>query len=152
MSAAMWFACVVTTAPDSLPTDAKVLRALLLAERVRHADELAAARNEAERLTAIIKELQRHRFDRRSERLDADQLALALEDVEQMLAAVEAAVEKTGTKADKPVSAPRRQINRGALPPHLPREEVVVDVADKTCTCCGASSTGSAKMCPSGSM
>jgi hypothetical protein len=30
-------------APDSLPTDAKALRALLLAERARHAEELAAA-------------------------------------------------------------------------------------------------------------
>jgi hypothetical protein len=26
---------------------------------------------------------------------------------------------------------------RGALPPHLPREEITVDVDDKTCPCCG---------------
>ena len=37
----------------------------------------------------------------------------------------------------KPAAVRKRQINRGALPPHLPREEVVIDVADKTCTCCG---------------
>jgi transposase len=36
---------------------------------------------------AIIPELQRHRFGRRSERLDPDQLALALEDLEQAIAA-----------------------------------------------------------------
>ena len=30
----------------------------------------------------------------------------------------------------------KRQINRGALPKHLPREEVVVDLADKCCPCC----------------
>ncbi len=60
-------------APDSLPTDAKALRALLLAERARHAEELAAARDakdhaqgEIARLMTIIKELQRHRFGRRS--------------------------------------------------------------------------------------
>lgn len=29
---------------------------------------------------------------------------------------------------------PRR--NHGALPAHLPRFEVVIDVADKTCPCC----------------
>jgi transposase len=127
----------VTTAPDSLPTDATALRALLLAERARHAEELAAARNEAERLTAIIKELQRHRFGRRSEQLDPDQLALALEDLEQTLAAAEAAAEKDGEAPAKPTAARKRQINRGALPPHLPREEVVIDVADKTCPCCG---------------
>jgi transposase len=77
----MWSTAHVTRAPDSLPTDTKALRALLLAERARHAEELAAARSEAtqqvaerdheiERLMAIIKELQRHRFGRRAERLD----------------------------------------------------------------------------------
>src|SRR3982074_3130389 len=87
----------MTTAPDSLPTNTKALRALLLSERARHSDELAAARgqashaqNETPRLMAIIKELQRHRFGRRSERLDPDQLALALEDLEPMFAAAAA--------------------------------------------------------------
>jgi transposase len=140
----MWSTADVTTAPDSLPTNAKTLRALLLAERARHAEELAAARKEAterdheiERLVAIIKELQRHRFGRRSERLDPDQLALGLEDVEQTLAAAEAAAENDGSTTEKKATARRRQINRGALPPHLPREEIVIDVEDKTCACCG---------------
>ena len=66
------------TPGDSVPTDPDALRALLLAERTHHAEEL-------ERLTAIIRELQRHRFGRRAERLDPEQLALALEDVEQTL-------------------------------------------------------------------
>ena len=117
------------TAPDSLPTDADALRALLLAERARHGEE-------RERWMAIIAELQRHRFGRRSERLDPGQLALALEDVEQMLAA-DAAAEKDGKAPAKPAAARQRQINRGALPLHLPREEIVIDVADKTCACCG---------------
>jgi transposase len=127
----------VMTAPDSLPTDPDALRALLLAERMRHAEELAAARNEAERLVAIIKELQRHRFGRRSEQLDPDQLALSLEDLEQTLAAAEVAAEKDGTTRQKKAAPRRRQNNRGALPPHLPREEIVIDVEDKTCACCG---------------
>ena len=139
----MCFTRRVTTAPDSpLPTTAKALRALLLAERMRHAEELAAARGEADRaqgeiarLIAIIGELQRHRFGRRSERLDPDQLALALEDLEQTLAALEAATEEDD-QATKQV-ARRRRINRGALPSHLPREEIVIDVEDKTCACCG---------------
>lgn len=112
-----------------------MLQALLLAERARHAEELAAARGEAERLTAIIEALQRHRFGRRSERLDPDQLALALEDLEQMLAAAEAAVEKSDEPAKQ--VARKRRINRGALPLHLPHEEIVLDVEDKTCACCG---------------
>jgi transposase len=138
------------TTADSLPTNAKALRALLLAERTRHATELAAAREEAtrlteqrdhaqveiERLTAIIKQLQRHRFGPRSERLDPEQLALGLEDVEQTLAAAQAAAEQR-QRGVRAAAARQRRINRGALPPHLPREEVVLDVADKTCACCG---------------
>jgi transposase len=126
----MWFTSPVMTAPDSLPTDADALRALLLAERARHGEE-------RERWMAIIAALQRHRFGRRSERLDPDQLALTLEDVEQMLAAADAAAEKDDTLPVKPAAARKRQINRGALPLHLPREEIVIDVADKTCACCG---------------
>jgi transposase len=131
------------SAADSLPTDADALRALLLAERARHGEEIAAARGESDRaegeiarLMAIIAELQRHRFGRRSERLDSDQLALALEDVEQMLAAADAAAEKDDT-AQKKATPRRRNVNRGALPLRLPREEIVIDVADKSCACCG---------------
>ncbi len=89
---------------------------------------LIAARDENERLIAIIKVLQRHRFGPRSEKIDPDQLALMLEDVEQAIAAAEA--EGKREPAGTPVRR-KRQINRGALPKHLPREEVVVDLADK---------------------
>ena len=118
---------------DDLPTDPEALRALLIAERTRHAEEITRIANERDRLRAIIHELQRHRFGRRSERLDPDQLALALEEVEQTVAAVEAAAARTATPGQ--VRA-RRKINRGALPAHLPRIETVVDVADPTCPCC----------------
>ncbi len=117
----------MSTLTDSLPDDAKALKALLLAERVQN-----------ERLIAIIKELQRHRFGPRSEKIDPDQFALMLEDVEQSVAAGEAEAESQGK--EKPAKAPdqrRRRTNRGALPKDLPREEVVVDLADKNCPCCG---------------
>jgi transposase len=122
----------VTAAADPLPTDAETLRDLLLAERAR----VEARDQEIDRLAAIIKALQRHRFGRRAEQLDPDQLALALEEVEQTLAAAEAADERS--QAARPSKPPRRRkVNRGALPAHLPREEVVLDVADKCCACCG---------------
>ena len=135
----------VSDAPDPLPDDPDALRALLLAERARHAAGLAAARAEAERahgeiarLRLIIKELQRHRFGRRAETLDPDQLSLALEDLEQTLAAAEAALEGPAADGARPEGAKaRRRTNRGALPAHLPREEVVVDLEDKACPCCG---------------
>ncbi len=118
-----------------LPTDIEELQ-LLQAERQRLAAMVEARDQEIERLTAIIKALQRHRFGARSEQLDAEQLQLALEDVEQTASASEAAQDKS-QPASSTKSGQRRKINRGSLPDHLPREEVVVDVADKQCACCG---------------
>ncbi len=132
----------MTLATDDLPTDAEALRALLIAERAdhaaeraRHAAALARIESERDRLRAIIHALQRHRFGRRSERLDPDQLALALEDVEQSLASAEAE-ERTASPAQRARPAHRRKLNRGALPRHLPRVETVVEVTEPVCPCC----------------
>jgi transposase len=40
---------------------------------------------------------------------------------------------------DKKATGERKppQRNRGALPAHLPRAEMVIDVEDKRCPCCG---------------
>lgn len=115
-----------------------MLRALLIAERASHADALARVLGERDRLRAIIRELQRHRFGRRSEQLDPDQLALALEEVEQSVAAVEAETARTPARPVSSLASARRQVNRGALPAHLPRIETVIEMADKTCPCCHA--------------
>src|SRR3954451_20034014 len=100
-------------------------------------EERDAAQAEIEKLRLLIRQLQRNRFGRRSERLDPDQLQLGLEDLEQTVAAAEAAQEEaTGTSdAHRPPRVRRR--NLGALPAHLPRVEILVDVEDKTCPCCG---------------
>ena len=129
----------VTLDLENLPTDPDMLRTMLAQAAMRVAElesERDAAVGEADRLRGIIRELQRHRFGRRSERLDLDQLALALEDLEQALAAAELAeAGKAGTGRVNALS--RRKVNRGALPVHLPRIERVVDIADKACPCCG---------------
>ena len=115
-----------------LPDDVEVLRAIVL-EQTREIDTLKVFRAEVERLTAIIEALQRHRFGRRSEQLDADQLELCLEEVETALAEAEHAKEKASrAPADRP-----RKTNRGSLPAHLERIERLVDVEDKACPCCG---------------
>src|ERR671910_716922 len=87
----------------------------------------------------LMLQLQRGRFGRRSEKLDPDQLRLGLEDLEQTAAAVEAAQEEAAARNSTPRSPQVRQRNLGALPAHLPRVEVLVDLADKTCPCCGGS-------------
>lgn len=109
---------------DALPNDPETLKAMLIAERVR-----------SDRLVQIIKELQRHRFGRRAETLPEDQLLLALEEAEQTEAGAAAQdEEKPPSKRAEVVR--KRRTNRGALPPHLPRIEAIVDISDKACPCC----------------
>jgi transposase len=116
-----------------LPDDVATLKALLLAERATAAK--LAGQNE--HLRAIIKELQRALFGRRSERTaHPDQLQLALEDLEQALAQSEADEERANATL-KASRLRQRRGNRGALPKHLPREEIVIEPGDQTCPCCG---------------
>ena len=115
----------MTVVADSLPDDAGTLKAMLIAERVQN-----------ERLRQIIKELQRHRFGRRAETLPEDQMLLGLEDVEQAAASEEVAAE-AADPAERANRTTKRQMNKGSLPKHLPRVEMVVDIVDRTCPCCG---------------
>jgi len=96
---------------------------------------LVAERARNERLIQIIKETQRPRFGRRAETLPEDQMLLALEEVEQTEAGAAADAEGTSA-AERENAARKRRTNRGALPPHLPRIETIVDIDDKACPCC----------------
>src|SRR3712207_3049251 len=94
-------------------------------------EERDAAQAEIEKLRLLIRRLQRGRFGRRSEWLDPDQLRLGLEDLEQTIAAAEAAREEVAARSSTPRPPRARRRNLGALPAHLPRVEVLVDVEDK---------------------
>src|SRR3954452_18467517 len=99
--------------------------------------ERDTAQAEIEKLRLLIRQLQRGQFGRRSEKLDPDQLQLGLEDLEQTVAAAEAAQEEVAARNSTPRTPRVRRRNLGALPAHLPRVEVLVDVEDKSCPCCG---------------
>src|SRR3954468_19191527 len=64
--------------------------------------ERDAAKAEIEKLRLLIRQLQRNRFGRRSERLDPDQLQLGLEDLEQAAAAVEAVQDEAAARNSTP--------------------------------------------------
>src|SRR3954451_24620989 len=98
--------------------------------------ERYAAQAEIEKLRLLIRQLQRGQFGRRSEKLDPDQLQLGLEDLEQTIAAAEAAQEAASRGSGTPQPPRSRRRNLGALPAHLPRVEVLVDIEDKSCPCC----------------
>ena len=136
----------MNSAPEPSSGDIAVLHAMLAqawaerdaerAERVRlvaERDQLAA---QNDRFRHLIRQLQRLQFGRRSERLDPDQLNLALEDLEQAVAETEAQQEKADP-ALKRARAEKRRAVRGSLPEHLPRVEVVIEPEDTACPCCG---------------
>ena len=116
-------------AADAARTQAAAARAETL-ETAAERDRLIV---HLDRLRHLLKQLQRMQFGRRSEKLDQDQLNLALEDIEQAIAKTEAAEEKT-----KPAAGRRREGRRASLPAHLPREHVTVEPEDTNCPCCRA--------------
>jgi transposase len=119
-------------APAPLPDDPAILQRLLL-----------EAMAEIERPRLRIAGLERARFGRRSEQLGDAALQEESEELEQSLAEQSAKLEavasalKTPGETQVPETAPQPKRNRGALPSHLPRIEVIVDIEDKTCPCCG---------------
>ena len=80
--------------------------------------------------------LQRAQFGRRSEKLDPEQLLLAIEDIEQAIAGDEAAQDKKDPAGARK-RADRRRGDRGALPAHLPHIDVTIAPEDTNCSCCG---------------
>lgn len=110
----------------NLPADTAQLHQL-----VRDMAAAVAQRDgEIARLETIIKQLQRMQFGRRSERLDPDQLALGLDDLDADIGRVEASRPVIVAVGDSP---PRRR----PLPDHLPREDVMLGVATDACPGCG---------------
>ena len=140
--------------PDQLPTDIDALQALIMAacaERdaaiakcdaaIAKCDAAIAERDQAlsqmDRLRHLLRQLQRAQFGRRSERLDPEQLLLAIEDIEQALAGDEAAEDKKDFAGARK-RADKRRADRGALPAHLPHIDVTIAPEDTNCPCCRA--------------
>jgi len=91
---------------------------------------------ENDKLRLMIQRLTRHQFGRRSEQLTVEQLQFGLEDREQTVAEHQAAEPADDCK-QSPRADRRPARNHGALPSHLPRYEVVIDVEQEACPCCG---------------
>jgi len=117
------------TTADALPGDMPGLRAAALA-LIAERDELL---RRVERMRQLIRQFQRAQFGRHSERLDPDQLQLALEERDIASAHGQAAAEKQAP-APRPRSEPGK---RKSLPAHLPRVEVVIEPETTSCPCCG---------------
>ena len=105
---------------DALPDDLDALRALvscLSSERDAAIEECRRVREQNDRLHHLLRQLQRAQFGRRSERLDHEQMQLALEDIETTIAEQDAQEDKKDT-AETTADAQRKKrcANRGSLP------------------------------------
>lgn len=130
----------VSEIANQLPTDIEALYALVTATRAERDSAIAErdhALTELDRLRHLLRQLQRAQFGRRSEKLDPNQLALALEDIEQAIAKSEADDDRKNRAAANK-RADERRTNRGALPTHLPRVDVTIEPEDTNCPCCRA--------------
>jgi len=103
----------MSTGQPSLPDDPATLQRLL-----------REAQAEIGRLQMLIAVLLRNRFGRRSERLGEEAVQQGIEDIEQSLAEQAAKIEAAQPATERTAKPPKR--NRGSLPDHLPRVEVVV--------------------------
>jgi len=138
----------MASSASALPDDTDTLKAMLVAMAAEKAElRIEAAELKAEvirlgtvneraeeriaNLHAIIKQLERARFGRSSEKLDAEQQAFAFDEVETGLGAVEAELE-----AAKPTGERRRSARpRKAFPAHLERVEIIVEPQAISCGC-----------------
>ena len=125
---------------DQLPTDIDALQALVTAARAER-DAAISERDhtlsQMDRLRHLLRQLQRAQFGRRSEKLDPEQLLLAIEDIEQAVAASEATEDKKDPAGGRK-RAEKRRAERGALPAHLPHIDVTIAPDDTNCPCCRA--------------
>src|SRR3712207_4010985 len=100
-------------------TALRIEHATALAERDALCAERDAAQAEVDKLRLLIRQLQRGQFGRRSEKLNPDQLQLGLEDLEQTVAAAEAAQEEAAAR------------NSTSQPPRVRSEEHTTELQSR---------------------
>lgn len=123
-------------AASNLPDDVDALRAIIVTQARELAEQtrrLQARDTLIETLKAQLASLRRSRFGASSEKIDRaiEQLELALEEIE-------ASASEGGARV--PVGegeALRSKPSRQPLPEHLPRHDVVHELADCACPACG---------------
>jgi transposase len=108
-----------------------------IAERDAAVTERDILQAQNDRLRHPPLKLTRMQFGVRSERLPEEQLQPGLEALERAIAKEEVEAEKQDPEPRKD-NAAKRRANRGALPAHLPRIEVILEPEDTACPRCRA--------------
>src|SRR6202167_2914308 len=122
---------------DASPDDLDALRELvaqLSSERDAALEECRRVMEQNDRLRHLLQQLRHAQFGRKSERLDPEQLQLAIEDLETVVAAEDAEQDKAAQSGE--TQKKKRRTNRGSLPAHLPRVHVTLAPDSTACPCC----------------
>ena len=139
---------------SDLPNDPAALQAMLLAAMAEiEVKDAAIERQEAdiavkngvierkeERIVVLEKMVADYRhaqFGAKSEKADPDTFQLVFEDIEAGIETIHAADEADSASDTETITHTRkkRQNNRGNLPEHLPRREVVIEPETTVCEC-----------------
>jgi len=108
------------------------------AARVHLEAEMQELKARTERLEHLLRELQRARFGKSSEKLDPDQLALSFEDIEIAIGEVREADDRARPEKRQAKEQSGTREGRRALPKDLPRIERVIEPESLACPCgCG---------------
>lgn len=121
---------------DQITADLVVERDALASDNARLAELNARLAELNARLEHYLARLRRLTFGKSSERLDPDQLQLALEDTEQAIAEVQAEKDRLDHKVGRP-RMQRTVSGRASLPDHLPQINLVIEPSSTACACCG---------------
>ena len=116
---------------ESLPADVDALQALVLTRTA----ERDAAIAELAHLKFYVDRLQNTQFGKSSEKRDANQVPLPLENMAQPVAAQ---APDSGDERGQSTAAKQRKANRGNLPDHLPQVHETLYPDDTNCPCCRA--------------
>lgn len=107
----------------------------LLANRGRDAHEIAWRDAKIDKLTFELAQLKRLKFDRVSERMDAEQRALFDEAVDGDIAAIDEQIAALQATLPPKTDDEKKTPKRAALPERFPRREVRHEPENTTCAC-----------------
>ena len=122
--------------PENLPDDVEALKAMILASHAEIMDKdalIECKEDRIQRLEKLVVDFKHALFGTRSEKVASEQYDLALEDIETAIAAIHA--EDDAENASPSTPRRKRKTNRGSLPKHLPRIEVVIEPEEILCGC-----------------
>jgi chromosome segregation ATPase len=112
-------------------------KAQILTANTQLNEQIAALKLINLRLEKLISRYERLQYGPTSERLNPDQLQLALEEIEQAVATAETEAEKLRPDPERTVkSARKRGERRPSLPSHLPEVNVTLEPESLACPCC----------------